>query len=394
MNTRAINRIHIPIFAGILAFGIPGQVQAGYQVTASGSGNSERAATDRALQTALGKIVESYAPAHTSKGRKLAWIRRLVQAHPRHVVGTHFKTVKRNSPANDRANRQWNVTVDVNIPKAQLDSAWQEAEAFIGWIGHPTVAIFMVDRIEDNRHRPARITTAADSDVAQQFREALHNEHFEVKVSDQVDVLKSTHGEFARLNQQDLKVITEIATRQNADIFLTGVGRTLGPTPHSRTPGRQGYDWESDAKCNMYWTDDATLIATIDADGLGEDNDPDRGRITSLKNVGNGLAPKFMDAIFREWSVWAFEGRAVTITVLGCSNDQADAIEDLIESLPESDVIEILDAQPANNTTVIRVQSKQAPRKLSRKIRKADYDGFKLEGMEARYNTIRLKVAN
>lgn len=392
MHGNEINRLLVAIVTMIGVTALAPTAEAGYKFTGTGVGNTREQAIANAIETATAAIIDTFKPAHSSKGRKFHWSRQLMAAHPQHLVGAHYKVLTERSPAGDRARRQWTVSVEVNIPTAKLQAAWEEAQALLKWIGHPTVALFIIDQIEDHRYGSTIIET--NSDTAQQMRETLMASHFEVVVSDQVDVLKGVHGEFARLNHQDLKVLTEISTKQNAQISVIGMGRTLGPTSQDRTPGRQGYDWESDAKCTMLWTDDATVIATLSADGLGTDNDADRGRITSLKNVGRILAQDFMRAIFRKWSVWAFEGRTVTITVLGCTNDQADEIEDFIETLPSSDVIEIIGAQPANNTTVLRVLSKRAPRKLSRSIRKGTYDGFSLEGLVARNNTIRLKVVN
>ena len=367
-------------------------------VEMSARGDSERQAIDEALRKALTAVIDQvFRPdASEARDRETRWARRLVLAHPLHVIGKRNYTVTRRRDARDDViHGLWDVTLAVDVSEARLEELWIEAEEFLRWIGSPTVAVFITDEILDHTGHFSRVENA-NSDVAQAFQEALEEEFFEVKVHQQVEALREVNHDFAKLQQKDLQVLQEIASKQSAHLFLTGVGRTIGPTVHRRTPGRSGYDWESDAKVSLFWTDDATQLATLSvARALGSDDDSLRGAISSLQNAGKALAPQFMDRVFEKWSRWAFEGRTVTITVLGCGSAQADDIEDGLEKLLDGGKItRILSFEPANGVLETRVVTKLEPRRIRRHIRDLPLDGSHLVDLETRSNSLRLKVAS
>lgn len=367
---------------------------------ANGRGGSPRNKTearDRALGDALAKILEEYE--EYSKGREQLWVKALVQAHPRHVVKRkHYEIVQEMDAAGNVVEGLYKCELRVRLPREALDEAWAEARAFFNNVLQgtmPTVAIFeFVDRIEENHPGPYWRYTERNSDswVAQQLEELLLEKGFRVVSNPHAERLRRIKIEKAEIGQHDLEVLREIATQQSADMFIVGYAHVIGPECDDRvTPGKKTWFWDASAKTKLFWTDTGECLSTLDTSTEKGQSNRAAGRIHALRNVGQKLAPMVLDQIAREWSVCAFEGRPMTVEVLGCDALQAMEIKAALQEILRDEAVR---NQPAGQTAKFTFKCKGPTDELAAVLATRPYNGFRLEFKAARFNTIELEVRN
>lgn len=360
-------------------------------VPMTGEGATEQEATDDAIDKAFESILEKLKPAHGEKGQAYDWTRRIVAARPKHVVKGYYEIVESRDRLQNRGRGLWQVRIKVDMPKKAFDAAWQEAEAFVESIGVPTVGIAMPgDLIEDTSSTRPQTRREDGSAVAQKIKEALHEQHFHVVILDHRKILKRSHLEFAKLNAADAKALAELALSQDADLLISGDARTLGPSRKERTPGRVEWDWEAFCRASIYWSDDASELATLSEEGLGADDNREAGRILSLKNAGANLAHAFLDKVFEQWSDWAYEGGIVTLSTIGSSFSKSREIKKALKEMP--DVLKITSMQTANGVTTIRFRTKRTAYSMADALDDTEFPDFGLEITETHLRTIRATV--
>ena len=360
-------------------------------VTMTGTGPTKDAAKQDAINNAFVKILEKMRPAHGRKGQSYDWTRRLVAARPEHVIAGHYEIFETLDPQQNRGEGVWKTRIDVNMPVSAFDAAWKEAEAFVTAIGEPRVGIAMLgDWIEDTRFTPPRRRLEEPSAVAQAIKEALHRQHFQVVILEHKKVLRNAHLEFAKLNAADVSVLAQLALGQQADLLIAADAKTLGPSENRRLPGRVKWDWEAFCSASIYWSDDASELGTISGDGLGDDDNPEAGRIVSLRNAGNDIADRFLDRVFEQWSDWAFEGQVVTLTTHDANYGVSRAIKEAVMAMPG--VLKVTSATTANGVSTIRFRTKLPTEAIADQLYDLDFEGFSLEINEANLRTIRATV--
>ncbi len=310
-------------------------------LTATGRGEGKT--EDEALRAAVGEALKTLMAGDEadSKGQETRWIRELVKAHPRHIIPDSCRTIlSRKTPQQNKATGTWSMEVRVQVPPARFAEARAEAADFyrntLSGMS-PTVSIFFVDRIEENGSvwPYSRVTEHnKESHAAHQIDEALNNDlGFRVIVASQSEVLRKIHEEFASLNSLDTKEVQAIAREQGAQIFVVGGAHVIGPEADTRhVPGTTSWRWKATAYARIFWTDTGEQIATLDASDFAFESNQDAGRLDGLRKVGSKLAPKLMAELFKKWSVCAFEGRVVTLTV-----EHADArqLQEILQILKQ-----------------------------------------------------------
>jgi len=360
-------------------------------VPMTGEGVTEAEATANALSEALTEILNELQPAHNRKGQSYDWTRRLVAARPAHVIKGHYKIAESSDPRQNRGTGLWRVRINVKMPTAAFEAAWEEAEAFVEAIGEPRVGIAMQgDWIEDTRVTPPRPRLDQPSAVAQAIKEALHGQHFQVVILEHKNVLTNSHMEFAKLNAVDTKVLAQLALGQKADLLITADAKTLGPTKSQRTAGKVKWDWKAFCSASIFWSDDASELGTISGGGLGADDNPEAGRIVSLRNAGNSIANDFLDKVFEQWSDWAFEGQVVTLTALGANYSTSRTLEKAIKAMPG--ILKVTSRQSLSGVTTIRFRTKLPTIVIADQLYDIEFSNFALEIDDANLRTIRARV--
>ncbi len=361
-----------------------------YEVEATGSGRSAKEARDKALSSALKAILDTHIT-EVSPGTEQRWSRRFVQAFPEFVIQNNYRVMSSTDASENVVSGLSSTRVQVSLTAARLDEALRDAAEFFKTLGQPTVLIvFQMDLFVDRRPTPG-IRQQKTSDVAQALSEKLQAEGFRVIVLDQAELNKHNKVDMAELEGRDRRVILQLAARHNAQIYFKVSGRTAGPDPDpDLIPGRRRFVWAADAKSEMYWTDDARLVGTDHANAKSADQDPDHGAVLSLQAAGASLAENMINRAFEEFAKQAFEGRPITITLLECTEDEADAATDVLEEMCGDKGI--LNNHYAHGTAEIRVMSKLRPDKLRRELKKHKFDGFSLTTGAFESNTLEFTV--
>lgn len=361
-----------------------------YEVEAIGSGQSAKEARDKALSSALKAIMDTHIT-EVNPGTEQQWARRLVLAYPEFIIQNNYRVMSRTDADQNVVSGLYSATVQVSLPAARLDESLRNAAESFKTLGQPTVLIIhQMDVFVDRRPTPG-IRQQKTSDVAQGLSERLQAEGFRVIVLDQAELNKQNKVDMAELEGRDRRVILQLAARNNAHVYIKVSGRTAGPDPDPELiPGRRQWVWSADAKSEMYWTDDARLVGTDHANAKRADQDPDHGAVLSLQAVGASLAEKMSLRAFEEFAKQAFEGRPITITLLECTEDDADAVTDALEEMCGDK--SILNNHYAHKTAEIRVMSKLRPDKLRRELKKHKFDGFSLTTGASESNTLEFTV--
>lgn len=255
-----------------------------------------------------------------------------------------------------------------------------------------TVSVFFVDRIEENNSIvPGRRTERTEESwVAQQFKEKLLelDDRFEVIVNKQHEFLKRMHGDFAKLDGQDQKVLLEIAVDQGADYYLVGYAHVIGPKLNTRyIPGEKYWVWTAFAKAEIYSTDRGKVLATLDQEAVQGNLDKHVGRIRALRQAGNLLAPKFVKKLTKRQDKLK-SGRVVVVTVLGCDPAQNVLIKKRLAKL----IGKRIKASYRHEVFTARMKTTKPADELAAEIFSQKFDGFKLILDEARGDSLKFRL--
>jgi len=260
-----------------------------------------------------------------------------------------------------------------------------------------TIMLFWVDRIEENG-RPwpyARMTewNHNQSWVAKQLEELLadESEQWELIVSDQHEILKKIHEDFARLSGQDYQVIRQIAADHGAQYYIVGYSHAIGPQQDTEaSPGEVRWYWKAFAQGRMYRTDTGKLFASPpDQSGLTTaDLNPDWGRIDALRRCGDLMAPKFLAKLREKAGREEAQGRSVAVTILNASPSDGRQIKRALRAIARTD----LEIRFENGVLTTRWMSRVPADELAADIYEAQYEGFELRLVEAQYDAIRFEL--
>ena len=364
-----------------------------YNVAATGEGATVPEARTQALATALRGVIDKMNPDKALETKE-NWSRMLLGANPEFVIQPkYYKVVSVTRPEDNTIKGRARVVVQVSLPASRLAELRQQQESLLKDMGQPTIMVLVSDRLEDRRPGYPRITIREDSDVAQALKERLQAAHFRVIVKRQAEVLRRDKADMATLRGDDLLAVQAEARKHLAQIFVWGEGRAVGPLADTASVSdRSRSIWSADAKCEAYWTDDASLIATEHANARMGDFDPDHGHVQAFQVVGKMVADQLVAGIFDAFGKQASEGRPVTIEVFNGSCDEGDAIGDALKDMLGEE--SVLDVQCDNGLVEIRILSKLRADALRRQLRGHTFDGFRIESNDSKKNSMQFKCVH
>lgn len=386
-------RTRVILLSGLFAAMSTSASAVTYDVTATGEAANVAEARKKALTLALKSIMEKANPGTTLETKE-NWIRMITNSQPEYVIQPqHYKVLSITRPEDNDLKGTAIVKVQVSLPSARLEEIRSHLSEFTKTIGQPTIMVIISDRVEDRRPFSPSVTVRQDVSTAQAVKEKLQQAGFRVIVKSQAEVLRENKTDMAKLRGDDLLAVQAMARKHLAHIFVCGEGRVVGPLAEGHSnPGRTRYVWSADARCEAYWTDDASLIATNHANKRMGDPDPDHSYILALQECGALLAEQMTSDIFGAFCKQALEGRPVSIEVFNCSCDEGDDIADFLKQ--EVGEEGVLDVQCDNGLVTIRVLSKQRADVLRRKFREHKFVGFHLSSNDSKSNSMQFKVVH
>jgi hypothetical protein len=236
------------------------------------------------------------------------------------------------------------------------------------------VALMLGAEIEDNRE--PKTAQQTQSQFGQAFLEALQAEQFSVVDKLHADAKRDQKVEIGKLRDVDGVTLKQWMGEEAVEIYVVGSARAIGPIRHDRVPGQVRFDWQADAAVRMEWAESGEVIATLSELSQRKDSkDPNGGRDAALHAAGQALGKRFLDQVFAQMAVWAFEGRRVTVEVQGCGARHADAVEAVLDALESDGAIQDLRTQIAGGSLCADMRTKASTRALEKALR-----GTKLEG--------------
>jgi hypothetical protein len=182
------------------------------------------------------------------------------------------------------------------------------------------------------------IRPANDSKIAAAVERELINQGYRVINGNQIKEIQDIKADWAKLDGKDLKTIQSIATKQKADIIVTGVSKVVGPESR-KIEGLNDmfYAWMCDATGRAFFSDNAQEIAVMTTADLPKsqrealDRVRDAGSALALEKAGTALADMFVKSMLLAGAP------DVNVTITGVDAPKYKVLKALLEKIAGAD---------------------------------------------------------
>jgi hypothetical protein len=162
----------------------------------------------------------------------------------------------------------------------------------------------------------------------------LINQGYRVINGNQIKEIQDMKADWAKLDGKDMKTIQGLATRQKADIIVTGVSKVVGPAPR-KIEGLNDvfFAWMCDATGRAFYSDSGQVIAVMTTADLPKsqreslDRVRDAGSALALEKAGTALADLFVKNMLLAGAP------DVNVTITGVDAAKYKALKALFEKI-------------------------------------------------------------
>jgi hypothetical protein len=309
----------------------------------AGEGATKEAARAAAERDALQEMANAHLPT-AAKHRLAAALTRLVHAYPGKFIEPGGKIVKE-SRSGEGAHR---IALTLELPKDDVEYLFEQAAEFFDWYGQPKAAAYFVEK-------EGKTAGSKNSSVIIKGLEAAI-----AAASIELESVAEPYAQWRDARESDAK-------KKIPHIFVDGEIRATG----------ERFNAESD----LYLTDAKDRIASLNATGV------------TARSTGEALGDKVIDALFKEWGVWAYEGRVVDLKFQDCKENWTKRIDKTLRNLEDEEFLEIVKTEFAGDRFLARVRTTLPPHFVSDDIRHHAYkNGLRVRGLAAGATSVLFSV--